>query len=80
MRLVEELEREGSDRLGEEHKIIFLSAPDASDTLVLGHDIVNDLVSDNGRVIPFTQGQRYVWLDQLAANPRTTSGLLAVKS
>lgn len=79
IQLVETLEREQSDRLGEEQKVMFLSAPTDQKTVVLRHDIVNDLTSDTGRSIAFTQGQRYVWLDQLLTNPKTTSEVLATR-
>jgi len=76
-RLIEALERDQSDRLGEMHKVMLLSAPDATETVVLPNDIINDLTSESGRTIPFTQGQRYVWLDQLASHPKTSSALVA---
>ena len=57
-------------------KIVFLSPSDSPDTLVLPHDIVNNLTSENGRGIAFTQGQRYVSLTRLQKGPKTTSELI----
>lgn len=57
-------------------KVIFLSAPDSPDTLVLPHDIVNDLTSRNGKGTAFTRGQRYVPLSQFKKGPKNTSELL----
>lgn len=54
-------------------KIVFLSSSDSPDTLVLPHDIVNNLTSGSGREIAFTQGQRYVSLSRLQKGPKTTS-------
>jgi hypothetical protein len=39
---------------------MLLSASDDPETLHLGSDIPNDLVSSTGRPTAFTQGQRYV--------------------
>ena len=58
------------------YKIVFLSPSDSPDTLVLPHDIVNNLTSENGRGIAFTQGQRYVSLTRLQKGPKTTSELI----
>lgn len=74
--LVRELEEEGSFRLDEAQKVMFLSPPGAEETLILPHDIENDLTSDTGRTTAFTQGQRYVPLDKLMAAPETTSDLI----
>lgn len=41
--LIAGLEREQSDRLGEELKVLFLSKPDAPETLVLTHKILHSL-------------------------------------
>lgn len=57
-------------------KVVFLSAPDSPDTLMLPQDIVNDLTSENGKVAPFTQKQRYVPLSRFEKGPKTTSELL----
>lgn len=74
--LVRDLQAEGSFRVDEAQKVMFLSSSDSDDTLLLPHDIENDLLSDSGRTIAFTQGQRYVPLDKLLAAPLTTSELL----
>jgi len=57
-------------------KIVFLSPSDSPDTLVLPYDIVNNLTSESGREIAFTQGQRYVSLSRLQKGPKTTSELI----
>ena len=57
-------------------KIVFLSAPDSSETLVLPQDIENDLTASTGRGVAFTQGQRYVSLSRLEMGPKTTSELV----
>ena len=57
-------------------KIVFLSPADSPDTLVLPHDRVNNLTSEKGREIAFTQGQRYVSLSRLQKGPKTTSELI----
>jgi hypothetical protein len=64
-------------RIGEPHKVVFLTAPGHDDTLELEHPIVNDLTSASGRTVAFTQNQRYVSLDALQWAPKTTSELLA---
>jgi hypothetical protein len=63
-------------RIGEPHKVIFLSAPDDPGTIRLPHPIVNDLTSASGRTVAFTQNQRYVSLDALQSAPDTTTELL----
>ena len=57
-------------------KIIFLTPPDSSDTLVLPNDIDNDLTSASGRSTAFTQNQRYVSLSRLEKGPENTSELV----
>ena len=57
-------------------KVIFLSSHSSPETLVLPDDIVNDLTSQNGKGIAFTQGQRYVSLSRFEKGPKTTSELL----
>jgi len=65
-----------SSQWSDKAKIIFLSSLDSPDTLILPHDIVNNLTSNAGRPIAFTQGQRYVSLSQLEKAPKTTSELV----
>ena len=65
-----------SGQWSDKAKIIFLSPPDSPDTLVLPHDIINNLTSNAGRPIAFTQGQRYVSLSRLEKAPNTTSELV----
>jgi hypothetical protein len=77
--LIKDLERLDSSQHSQwrdKAKIIFLSPPDSPDTLVLPHDIVNNLTSDAGRPIAFTQGQRYISLSRLEKAPKTTSELV----
>lgn len=74
--LVAYLQEAKSTRLGEMAKIIFLSEPEDEATITLPHDIENDLVSESGRTIAFTQGQRYVSLDRMRRSPKTTSELI----
>jgi hypothetical protein len=57
-------------------KIVFLSPPDSSDTLILPNDIANNLTSGSGRGIAFTQGHRYVSLSRLEKGPKNTSELI----
>ena len=65
-----------SPRIGEIAKVIFLSPSGDDSTIVLPHDIENDLASESGRTIAFTQGQRYVPLERMQKGPKTTSELL----
>jgi len=55
-----------------EHKVLLLSAPDDPQTVRLDAAIVNDLRSTAGRVTAYTQGQRYVRLDDLRRAKRTS--------
>jgi hypothetical protein len=57
-------------------KIVFLTPPDSPDTLVLSHDIDNNLTTGSGRGTAFTRGQRYVSLSRLIKGPKTTSELV----
>jgi hypothetical protein len=74
--LFDELEKSADSRIGELAKVLFLSTPDDDMTIVLPNDIENDLISESGRTIAFTQGQRYVPLERLKKAPSTTSKLL----
>jgi hypothetical protein len=74
--LVDQLLAETSRKAGMSYKVMFLSPPEATDTAKLPQAIVNDLTSDSGQTIAFTQGQRYVTLEQLR-KVRTTSELIA---
>lgn len=56
-------------------KIIFLTPADSSETLVLAHDIENDLKSSTHRRIAFARNQRYVSLSSLEKEPKYTSEL-----
>lgn len=74
--LVAALEHEHNARIGEKQKVILLSAPDDPKTLVLQHDIINNLKSETGRPVAFVMGQRYVPIARLKASPQTTTELL----
>jgi hypothetical protein len=50
---------------GESYKVFRLSKPDEPNTLKLAHPIENDLTSESGRPVAFTQNQRYVSLEKL---------------
>lgn len=67
---------QGNNLRREEAKVIFLSEPNSDDTIMLDHDILNDLESSSGRSTAFVQGQRYVPLDKFKKNPLLTSELL----
>ncbi len=74
-KLINKLLAETSRVEGQPYKVMFLSPPDSKDTINLGHPIENDLATESGRPIAFTQGQRYVALDQLR-KAKTTSDLI----
>ena len=57
------------------YKVMLLTSPDDSETIRLNAPIVNDLTSEAGRNIAFTQGQHYVSLSRLKA-AKTTSELV----
>lgn len=57
---------------GQFNKIVFLSAPDSSDTVVLGGPILNDLTADSGRTRAYTQGQTYTSLERLRTAKMTS--------
>lgn len=74
--IFDELEKSADSRIGELVKVLFLSTPEDGMTITLPNDIENNLASDTGRTIAFTQGQRYVPLERLKKAPRKTSELL----
>ncbi len=74
--LLKNLEPVRSDDWNQQLKIMFLSSPESPDTLVLPHDIVNNLTTSSGKTIAFTQGQRYTSLSHLEKEPKTTSELV----
>lgn len=57
---------------GETYKILFLSPPDAPETVRLDKPIINDLVSASGVTTAFTQNQRYVELNALKKARKTS--------
>ena len=75
--LVDQLKQAGDERYGELHKVLFLSNPTNDvDTLQLENEIVNDLTSDRGKTIAFTQNQRYIPMSKFEDNPTVTTELL----
>jgi hypothetical protein len=67
---VESLLSNGTRQEGASQKVLLLSPPGHSDTLTLAAPIPNDLKSDTGRTIAFTQNQRYVSLTRLKTAKR----------
>ncbi|MGH9421080.1 MAG: hypothetical protein ACRD3J_13980, partial [Thermoanaerobaculia bacterium] len=57
---------------GRQYKVILLTPMGDHETIRLNAPIVNDLTSETGRNIAFTQGQRYVSLIRLRAAKRTS--------
>ena len=60
----------------EPRKVILLSPPDGIKTMKLARPISNDRHTPAGGIMPFVQGHRYVPLDVLRREPKTTSELL----
>lgn len=67
-RLLDETERVE----GEIYKVMFLSEPEAKETIKLAEPIKNDLESKSGRPIAFTQGQCYISAKQIQSARTTT--------
>lgn len=67
--------QETTRKLGMHYKIMFLSAPDASETIKLAGPIPNDVRAASGRPWAFVLGQRYVDLNALK-NAKATSDLV----
>lgn len=63
--LIDRLLDRGPRTEGFSYKVVRLSEPDDVNTLRLRAPIANDLESDGGRSIAFTQNQRYVSLEKL---------------
>ena len=78
--VLEDFKKVGNTRIGRTEKVIFLSKIDSEQTLKLKSPIENDLEADSGRKIGFTQGQRYVALNSLKQNPKTTTELLKLSN
>lgn len=70
--VVEEFLKDQSWREGDEQMVMILTAPKDQGTLDLRNPITNDLASDTGRRIPFTQSQRYVSEVRLTTAKRTS--------
>ncbi|PAY17452.1 hypothetical protein CKO51_21290 [Rhodopirellula sp. SM50] len=64
-KLVNRLVEEDRRPKGEQFKILLLSAPDSTNTIVLENAIPNDKRSKSGKPTAFTMGQRYVASDAL---------------
>lgn len=60
---------------GKAYKVMFLSPPDSPVTVMLQAPVMNDLKTENGRTIAYTQGQRYTSVDRLQ-NAKRTSDLV----
>lgn len=65
-----------SDRLGEDTKVMFLTAPTDADTFVLKQEVENDCKAANGKTTAFVQAQRYVPFERLKTSPKTTTLLV----
>lgn len=62
----------GARQEGSQYKIMLLTRTDDPETIRLPGPVVNDLTSDSGRSIAFTQGQRYVSLTRLRSAQKTS--------
>ena len=71
-RLIKEKRREEGGR----NKVLLLSAPDSPDTLHLPGPIMNNSMSQTGKPIAFTMGQRYVYSERLKT-AKTTQDLVS---
>jgi len=71
-RAVDRLIELGLRKPDAEYQVFLLSGPKDPQTIRLDEPIVNDLLSANGRRTAFTQGQRYVKLDNLRHAKRTS--------
>ncbi len=76
--LLTKIEKNRKDDWTQQLKFIFLSSPGSPDTLILPNDIINDQISSTGtgRLVAFTQAQRYVSLSRLEQGLLTTSELV----
>lgn len=74
--LAQKLHETGNSAYGKMSKVLLLTSPDDPETVILDKEVENDLESDTGRTIAFTQGQRYVAQADLFASPAYTSELL----
>jgi hypothetical protein len=61
---------------GKEKKVVFLSSPNAPETIDIGGEIPNDCVTRTGKPWAFTVGQRYVSLARLRSRPGGTRELV----
>jgi hypothetical protein len=75
-RAVDRLIESGLRKPDAEYQVFLLSGPKDPQTIRLDEPIVNDLQSASGRRTAFTQGQRYVKLDNLR-RAKLTSDLVA---
>jgi len=70
--LIDRLLSEKAREEGATYKILKLSNPEDPETLVLKAPVFNDLRSERGRPIAFTQNQRYVSLEKLLKAQKTS--------
>lgn len=77
-KVVRDILKNGAREFGVSNKILLLSAPDSEDTVRLEDNIRNDLRTQksSGRIVAFTQNQRYVSMDELK-KAKTTTGLVS---
>ena len=71
-KLIQELIKEGARERGGKYKVFMLSPSTDSRTLALPGPVVNDLTSETGRGVAFTQNQRYVSLPRLRIAKHTS--------
>ena len=70
--VVDALIERGARQEGRQYKVILLTPPDDPDTVRLPAPVPNDLTSDSGRSIAFTQSHRYVLLSGLKEAKKTS--------
>ena len=80
--LLTSLEKKPKADWTQQLKIIFLSPPGSPDTLILPNDIINDQISSTGtgRIVAFTQNQRYVSLARLEKAKFTSELIQGLKN
>ena len=72
IKLKDDLQKQRDYRLDEDQKVVILTEPNDERTTVLSDDIRNDKTSESGRIVAFTQNQRYVSLEKLKTASTTT--------
>jgi hypothetical protein len=71
-KLVDSFLRDKPEQEGSFHKVMRLSGPDEPETIKLDAPVVNDLRSESGRPVAFTQNQRYISLEKLRSSRKTS--------